>query len=356
MRLVGLPDAPLHLEIPGITITGATGFGQSGYPERLVADELGLQEHLHGRQVEPPAEDGRRAAADVRLGARTRTTTFPAYSFSSLLNFADDEALQMSRYVDPRTGEPSDGVLGADADRVGALHRRRLEGARPTSRSTSGLRYENYGTFKDTRRHAAQPDLRLGLDLQRAARNARASTSSTSSIPTDNNNLGPRLGFAWDPKGDGKMSVRGGYGLSYDRLMNLPAENYRNSPPLRATVVLGQFFGTPQFTYSLGDPSKPYLGYPVDPALQVGLDSRNGVIGARVALTTVDPNLRNPVHAQLVLRRAARDRHGRRRRRQLPRQRRPQPVQRLQHQSLSSATCWTARSTASTRASSRSTW
>jgi hypothetical protein len=88
--------------------------------------------------------------------------------------------------------------------------------------------------------------------------------------------------------------VRGGYGLSYDRLMNLPAENYRHSPPLRATVVLGQFFGTPQFTYSLGDPSKPYLGYPVDPALQVGLDPRNGVIGARVALTTVDPDLKSP--------------------------------------------------------------
>jgi hypothetical protein len=76
--------------------------------------------------------------------------------------------------------------------------------------------------------------------------------------------------------------------------MNLPAENYRHSPPLRATVVLGQQFGTPTFTYSLGDASRPYLGYPVDPALQVGLDSRNGVRGARVALTVVDPDLESP--------------------------------------------------------------
>jgi hypothetical protein len=90
------------------------------------------------------------------------------------------------------------------------------------------------------------------------------------------------------------MAVRGGYGLAFDRLMNLPTENYRHSPPLRGSVVLGQFFGTPQFTYSLGDPSKPYLGYPVDPALRVGLDSRNGVIGARVNLTTVDPDLKSP--------------------------------------------------------------
>ena len=49
MRLVGLPDTPQHLEIPGITITGVTGFGQSGLSQRLVADELALQGHLHGR-------------------------------------------------------------------------------------------------------------------------------------------------------------------------------------------------------------------------------------------------------------------------------------------------------------------
>ena len=130
------------------------------------------------------------------------------------------------------------------------------------------------------------------------------------------------------------MSIRGGYGLSYDRLMNLPAENYRNSPPLRATVDLGQFFGTPQFTYSLGDASKPYLGYPVDPALQVGLDSRNGIIGARVDLTTVDPSLRSPfihnwfagVQRELW--------HGIVADVELRRIGRPEPAQRVQHQSL----------------------
>jgi hypothetical protein len=75
--------------------------------------------------------------------------------------------------------------------------------------------------------------------------------------------------------------------------MNLPAEAYRASPPLRATANLGLFFGTP-FTYSLGDPSKPHFGYPVDPALQLGLDERNGIRGSRVAITAVDPNLVSP--------------------------------------------------------------
>ncbi len=35
-------------------------------------------------------------------------------------------------------------------------------------------------------------------------------------IQTDTNNVQPRFGLAWDPKGDGKTVVRGSYGLFYD--------------------------------------------------------------------------------------------------------------------------------------------
>lgn len=47
----------------------------------------------------------------------------------------------------------------------------------------------------------------------------------------DHNNFGPRLGFAWDVFGDGKTSLRGGFGVAYEGTLYNPLSNSRWNLP-----------------------------------------------------------------------------------------------------------------------------
>ena len=49
---------------------------------------------------------------------------------------------------------------------------------------------------------------------------ANPTVPQTTGHPSDKNNIAPRVGFAWDPYGQGKTVLRGGFGMYYGRIAN----------------------------------------------------------------------------------------------------------------------------------------
>jgi hypothetical protein len=106
-----------------------------------------------------------------------------------------------------------------------------------------GIRWEYYGV-----QHNHDPNLEsnyfLGSGDNIAEQVASGQILTTPNSPyggvTKKNlkNYAPRIGFAYDPLGNGKWSVRGGFGISYERNFGNVTYNIIQNPPNYAGVTL----------------------------------------------------------------------------------------------------------------------
>jgi hypothetical protein len=170
------------------------------------------------------------AAAGVTLGPNG---TFSNLSDYPLSNFQHDLPYYSEVSIDPRSGGP------------GIAYRHYImkdanifvnDDWKVTPRLTLnlGLRWERYGAPTEAHNVIAQFTNLHGYD---PASVAVARTGPVTSMwTTPNKDFGPRVGFAYDLFGDGKMALRGGYAISYDRLFDNIWSNGSWNPPFYALL------------------------------------------------------------------------------------------------------------------------
>lgn len=134
----------------------------------------------------------------------------------------------------------------------------------------------------------------------------------------DRNNFGPRVGLAWDVKGDGRNSLRAGWGMFYDNQRTLQNFGELTWPQARPIILINpsypdalqgrsrdQFVSTapPNITVMANDTVNAYAhqfsgGYSTMFGANFGVTADVVVVRRRSDRDTVDMNLPDPVTRQ----------------------------------------------------------
>ncbi len=276
---VGKSDAV----VPQITITGITApFGdifKNGTRLRTYEwrDTLSIQ---RGRHLIRTGGEFRKIFKGISLAPPTAGSFF----FRSAADFASDKPFSQTLTVNPTTGLPTgypryftvyeSGLFVQDDWKV-----------TPRLTLNLGLRHDYFGDASE--KHGLLSSFIPGSGSTFEEQLANGAIGRVKRLYTPQRlNFSPRVGFAYDPFGDGKSSIRAGFSLAFQPHHGQSIAGARALPPdaIQGVLSPAQGIGT-QILYGIPVPANPAQ-------FARGLNAQGGVPGLQITGFVVNPTIK----------------------------------------------------------------
>ncbi len=218
--------------IPVIQITGLSTLGNPQGPALRITNTYEIRD----------AVSYSRGRHDLKIGADLRRTQYGVV-FGSNINgqFTFNGTLSKNALADFYLGLPASFAQGtiAQFDLNGNTYEGYVQDnfrLLPNFTLNLGVRYTYAGAFP-TPSNQLFAAYRAGLKSTiRSDAPVGLVYQGDPGVPSgtynaDRNNVAPRIGFAWDPTGAGKWSIRSGFGIFYEYIPGIAAFNAANSSP-----------------------------------------------------------------------------------------------------------------------------
>lgn len=286
-----------HPEVPGISVIGIEGFQTGWGPNAFVQNNFEWRDVASFTRGSHNLKVGGRVTRERADHESSRVYNRPIFSFASVFDFAADKPADEGNIgFDPIAGTHLNKLFSLI--RTGSLSAFVQDDWKLRRNFTLnlGLRYEDF--FNPSDAQGAQGI--CTMTFPNGSQGSLAATIASGVMKCQRHllnhtmsNFGPRLSFAWDPTKEGRMSVRGGFGIFYDRPSNQLYDPLFSNLPRVALAEANVNNPNFQPLFALGATTSPPYNYPFPAGLQTGLDSHGGLLHGRANVVVADPNLKS---------------------------------------------------------------
>lgn len=156
----------------------------------------------------------------------------PNYTFYNLWDFMNDAPEAEGGPFQATTGIPG-GYRNDNRENIWGIFFQDDWKARPNLTISAGLRYSYFGPLTDKDNHMGVLTFGSGSSLLTGI----TIRTGIDAWQAQKLNFGPQVGFNWSPMANnGKVVIRGGYGLNYNQQQIATANNYDFNPPGTSSV------------------------------------------------------------------------------------------------------------------------